>query len=234
MNPHFRPLALCLTLAIAQTAMAAPVYEQKPIAGSNVGYTWTSQFNSASSGWQTHDNFTLGADASISRVTWRGVYLAAGGTDGAPNTSNWTIEFRTDDGGTPGALAFSKTFDSGAVYRSNVAGGGYFGANPVEVYDFDLALGSAFAADAGTQYWFSVRSNADAFLPLFGWTMGDPWTGAETSYQTSFSNGSATGNYADRAGNRAFALYDVPEPQALGLAGLALLAAFGRRRQRAV
>lgn len=235
MTPRIPRLALLLLASFSIHAVAAPVYEQAPVAGPNVGAVWTSHFNSSNSGWQAQDDFSLGANAAISRVTWRGIYLTNQAPccgNGAPNTNSWTVEFRQDDGGTPGALAFSKTFADSAVHRSN-ATDGVFAGNSVDVYDFDLALGSAFAAEAGTNYWFSVRSNADGFSPFFGWTMAGPYEAGDVTFQNSYANGVVTGTFAERGGDRAFALYDVPEPTALALAGVGLLAAGSRRKRSA-
>ncbi len=225
-----------LAFALPVAALAAPVYEQAPVAGLNVGYTWASQFDANQSGAQTYDSFSLSQAANIGRVTWRGIYLTGNPqgqccVNGASNSDSWTVEIYSDVAGKPGALAYSQTVAAAQVDREAVAGGGFWGGEHVEVYDFDLQLGSMFGALAGTQYWFSVRSNAQSNDPHFSWSMAGPWDAAATSFQRGYTNGQLSWAGAERPGDRAFALYAVPEPQALGLAGLALVAAFARRRR---
>jgi len=234
----FRLPALALAAALPFASLAAPVYEQAPVAGLNVGYTWASQFDANQSGTQSYDNFNLSEAASIGRVTWRGIYLTGNAqgqccANAIPNSDSWTVEFYADQAGQPGTLAYSQTVTAAQVNRAAVAGGGFWGAEAVDVYDFDLQLTSFFSALSGTQYWFSVRSNAQSNDPHFSWSMAGPWDDGDSSFQRGYTNGQLSWAGAERPGERAFALYAVPEPQALGLAGLALLAAFARRRRTA-
>ena len=235
MKSRITPLALLLAASLSFSATAAPVYEQAPVAGSNVGYTWASQFNGSQSGAQTYDDFSLGQAAQINRVTWRGVYLTGNAqgqccVNGAANSDSWTVEFYTDAGGTPGALAYGHSVAAAQVHRQ--VGSGFWGGEAVDVFDFDLLLGSQFNAAAGTQYWFSVRSDAASSDPHFSWSMAGPYNTGDTSFQRGYTNGNLSWAGTTRPGDRAFALHEVPEPTGLALAGVGLLAAFMRPKRR--
>lgn len=226
------PFATAASVAlstIAPAALAAPVVEQLPV-GPNVGITWISQQGADTV--RVLDDFQLAQGADIGRVTWRGAYLGPNATNGVVNTQQWIISFWSDaSGGQP--ASYSVTLDASAVQRTSVAGGGFFGSTPVDVYDFDVTLPSAFNASAGATYWFSVMSKSDDPVPsVFGWTMaqGD-WQQNKSVQQYIDTADNFVGAWA-KEGDRAFALHAVPEPGTWALAGVALLGLAASRRRR--
>lgn len=237
-----RPLLLTLLLGASAAAHAGLLYSQAPIEP-NVGYAWTSQHRLNDGGWLTHDDFTLAGNASVQRVTWRGIYLtndAAGqAMDGSPNTDSWTVKFSADSAGAPGSALHTTTVAAGQVTRSESPDVGYFGSLPVKVYDFSLDLADDFDALGGTPYWMSVESTVGtgAWLPAFVWTMG-AGDAASRAYQERLAADHSVAYAGERAGNRAFALYgdearELPEPASLGLALMAVTAlGVARRRAR--
>lgn len=212
-------------------AHAAPVYEQAPAVQPSTG--WTSHQGVGQGGFQTFDDFSLGSDTAIQRVTWRGTYLTAdnNGLHGAsPNTDSWTVEFWSGNAAGPSTRLFSQSYAAADVQRS-AAGSSPFAGSQIDLFDFAIDLGTDFDADANVQYWFSVRSNAASFSPFFSWTNSDA---AGDTYQTlNDAQGNTVADFV-RGGSRAFALYNnVPEPASLALVMAALLAApaFGARRR---
>ena len=222
--------ALAGFLLVAVQAVNADVVYQQPsvwTAGSNVGVAWTSQINSAGSGFRTYDNFQLGSAATVVHASWRGTYLNGDLTGGAPNTSTWSIGFYGDSAGAPGALLSNNTLTSAQV-TSQSLGAGFFGANPVTVFQFDADL-TNFNASAGTQYWFSPESQATNFAPFFTWIQGTG--GDNASFQEHLSSGSVDVTYV-RSTDRAFTLYSTPEPSAVSLLVGVVLATIPALRRR--
>ena len=191
---------LALTGACAQ---AAPVFEQVSTA---VSTSWTSQLGVGQGAYQTFDDFKLGHDAAINKVTWQGTYFSAdaGGLHGAaPNTNTWTIEFWSGDAGGPKQQLYSQDYNASNALRSN-RGPVTLNNLTFDLYDFELDLTQAFDVMAGQTYWFSVMSKSTSFSPFFSWTSSDS---PGNSWQRMFDgNGQVLSSNA-RSGNRAFDEY---------------------------
>lgn len=214
-------------------AHAAPVFEQASSGAFNTA--WTSHLGIGQGGYQAFDDFKLGQDAAINKVTWKGTYFTTNAGElqgGAPNTDSWTVEFWSGDASGPAAPVFSRSYAAADAHRTSSGRSG-FGSNGFDVYDFELELGTEFDADAGVQYWFSVRSDSNSgFSPFFSWLSAD----SPGSTVQKFFDGRGTPLLTTvRGGDRAFALYAVPEPGSLALVmGALLLAPAAARRRRAI
>jgi hypothetical protein len=180
------------------------------------GFAYASQ-NDTSGGYgnyaTVYDNFMLGGDGTVTGVGWTGEYF--NGTQ-AP-IAGFTIQFYSDNAGTPGASVYS-TYITGTANETDLGSfGGY------EVFSYSGALATAFSAAVNNQYWLSVVPDL-GFPPQWGWSTGTGGDGI------SYQNGNLLG--ADLA----FSLSgtETPEPLSLGLMGLGLagiaLGKFKRRR----
>ena len=112
------------------------------------------------------EDFTLADSASITRITWEGIYFgAASDFPGADN--NFHVTFYEDNGaGNVGAIV--DDFPSVTVTKALSARPPVFGTNPVYTYSADLP--SAVAVDGGQRYWLSVNGDpSGAGGPVFGW-----------------------------------------------------------------
>lgn len=226
------PGSLCLLLPIlaAPAAMAAEVVYEQPAGSAG---TWASDVRPSGAGFQTFDNFSLTQAASIGAVTWRGGNLDLGGNGPVPlDTTSFRLSFWTDAAGAPGAALFSVDVafaDVTANFQGQETATG--AALPLDVYEFEADLGGAFAAAAGTTYWFSVLSMSPTSDPTFVWRSGTGGNG--TSYQVALSSGGVVADTFVRGGDRAFSLVEVPEPETalllLGMTGMGILLARRRR-----
>ncbi len=221
-------LALPLVMAAAQPASATPVYSQPGTQACSPS-CWTSHYG-AGSGFRAFDNFSLSSGATITSVSWQGIYIpqSSGETAPSPDTTSWTIGFFSNGSNFPATQLYSTTLAAASVTTTQI-GSGFFGSVPVNLYSFTAALPGGFAAAAGTTYWFSPLSNAPSFDPFFSWS---PSILAYDNLTTQTDTGGGT--YI-RPDDRAFTLSSaVPEPAgwALMLAGFGVIGGLARTRRR--
>lgn len=209
----YRTAALLIAGVLASGAFTAPaladvVYDQPGTSAACAGACWTSSAG-ATGGFQTYDDFTLTGDAGITGATWRGFIKPSTGGPVDPAVTTWNVSFSADSAGTPGTILYSHDFAAANV-TATLLGVGDFGG-PVNVYEFSVALPTAFAASAGTTYWFSPFAMQPDFFPFFSWSPAANTSGS------SFQVLRPTGTTFVRPGDRAFSLSAVPEPQTWAL-----------------
>lgn len=219
-------LTVPVLLAGAGTASAATVYDQPGTTACDPS-CWTSHYG-AGSGFRAYDDFTLASAATITSVSWQGIYIPTPPTATAPgpDTTTWDIGFFSDSGDFPGVQLASAALPAASVTTTFLSSG-TFGSQPVNLYSFTATLPTGFTAAAGTKYWFSPVSLAPSFDPFFSWS---PSTAIYDNLTAQTDTGGGT--YL-RSNDRAFALTaTVPEPTSWGLmiAGFALTGATLRRR----
>ena len=225
-------LAVPFLLAAADAAVAGTVYSQPGTTACDPS-CWTSHYG-AGSGFRAYDNFTLGTAATVTSVTWQGIYIPtpAQPTAPGPDTTTWTIGFFADNSDFPGASLLSVSLPAASVTTTFVSAG-FFGSQPVNLYSFTATLPSTFAAAAGTEYWFSPLSQAPSFNPFFSWS---PSTAV---YDGLTAQTDTSGNSYLRSDDRAFSLdaaSGTPEPAAWALmvGGFGLVGAAARRRRSVI
>lgn len=230
-------LAACLSVAAAGVS-ATVIYGTTAIGES----PRTSDYGTASgSGWRTFDNFTFGSNASIERVSWRGLWFADLTPAPAPTpvVDTWEVAFYASTGGIPGAALWTQNISAASVaqtFRGNgVLSLGQNTNYNASYYDYVLDLPAIFNIAADTEYWISVTAVAANFNPAFailGATGGD-----DSSYQQLLGANMSVSQTFVRARDRAFVIEGtVPEPGTLALGGIALAAMAGigvRRRSKA-
>jgi len=154
------------------------LYSQGPI-DSNYSFASQNDTSGGNGSFATeYDNFTLGGDATVTGVSWRGLFFNPyeHGT-----ITGFTLSFWADSGNAPGGLLAS-TFIPGIAGETLVSG---------TMYDYSATVAD-FAASAGTQYWLSIVPDL-GFPPQWGWTVGGG--GDSLSYQKFF--GTLTPNQSD-------------------------------------
>ncbi|MFG0241428.1 MAG: hypothetical protein ACF8R9_01445 [Phycisphaerales bacterium JB054] len=219
-----------MVVSAAAHALDVSIYSQPTTANpDNVGLGWYSQSEPrVRKNYKHADDFTLAADAEVSRVVWWG-QSSKHRHDDLTNFDTFQIEFfeATDVGGDllPGALLAVEVFD---IADTSPTETGRLAPNGAKEYRHEATLTAPFAAVEGRQYFIAVsagmietNSASDAWQwqdadLLNGWSATYSWASSEwTGYQDSDS---------------AFELYAVPAPASVGPLAVWLLA--GRRRLR--
>ncbi len=219
-------LTVPVLLASAGTASAATVYSQPGTTACDPS-CWTSHY-APGNGFRAYDDFVLTTTATITSVSWQGIYIPTPATASAPtpDTTMWQIGFFADNGDFPVA-PLSSTSLAVASVTTTFLSAGTFGSQPVNLYSFAATLPTGFTAAAGIKYWFSPVSIAASFDPFFSWS---PSTAV---YDGLTAQTDLNGNSYDRSNDRAFSLTaGVPEPASwtLLIAGFAMTGLAVRRR----
>jgi hypothetical protein len=229
------PFALALSLACMVGAARANVVYDQPSSGAACDSScWTST-SAQGGGYQTFDNFTLSADATITKVSWTGFfydYLDGAANPVTPPDQIWNVSFYDDDRGTPESQIYS---DDLSIISTIWIANSSFDGNQVSLYRFSATLDTPFYATAGVSYWFSPLSEQSDFNPFFSWSPAAVDVDGVTD-QAQLPDAPYT-----RPNDRAFSLSDdapsgVPEPAAWSLMLLGVAGAGGvlRGDRRAV
>ena len=218
MSKHLlRALLGVAMLAILATIVALPAMADTTIysQATDLNGSYASQNDASGFGnfATAYDNFTLGADATITSVNWVGNYF----NPGLGSVTGFTLNIYSNAGGAPGALLYSTGDVAGNANETSI--GLDNAGNPA----FTYTLGTNFLASAGTEYWMSIESDM-GFPPQWGWETGTGGDGA--AYQCFFGSCGSIPN------DLAFSLA-VPEPSSfLLLAGSLPALALRLRRKR--
>lgn len=160
-----------------------------------------------------YDDFTLVGDATITGLTFAGVYFNPGVVG---VTTSFEVQFYDDNASHPGSSLYSSSIpgNGGEVCDSS--------PNPVCTYSVTVN----FAVLGGTPYWLSIVSDSEV-QPQWAWAGG---TGGDSgAFQVYFGQGTP------QESDRAFSLFtpQVPEPStwAMMLVGFGAAGAALRRRR---
>jgi hypothetical protein len=220
--------------ALAGISQGAVIFQQAPQFPGNFN-AYISQDSNSGGQYQTFDDFRLINPATITSVTFQGLYYQSGVNFPAPNSQSFTFSVFDDTGpsGLPGNNLFFTTLGAPQVSSPGIAS---FLGNSVQILDYTATLNTPFMASANKTYWLSIFSVSSSAHPNWNWTSSQIGNG---SAQFEYS----TGSEYKIPNNRAFSLSTsglggpspVPEPSTLALAfsgGVIGLSALARRRRR--
>jgi V8-like Glu-specific endopeptidase len=142
---------------------------------------------------QIADDFTgpSGFNTNISSIKTWAVYT---GTNEVPQTQNFTVTVYSHDASTnnPGAQVYTRNISNVTPVRTGHAQTGFTPSR--DLFEFNIPLGVAFAAQPGTRYWVSIMGNSVGNL----WS----WQFASNSGERR-SRGSGTGSWGTFTGTMA-------------------------------
>jgi hypothetical protein len=226
-------LAASLSFAILFSgnlpAHAEVVYSQPTTTDAgDVGLGWYSSSEPRPTRNFRHaDNFTLGADTSITSVRWWGLSEGVSHTD-LSNFDSFTIEFWTNrmvpNGNIrPRELILSTTLN---VKETNTTETGRAGASGALEYVHEAALGEAVELLGGEIYWVSISaSSIDPSADVWQWQDSDDFD----TLSSSFDYGQNRWVVLEDT-DSAFELIAVPSPGSVGVLAMGGLLAQRRRR----
>jgi hypothetical protein len=172
--------------------------------------SWGSRINSVNEA-TVYDDFTLEFDATVSQVSWQGLYydpVALGNNPVVPPTVSWEIALWSDRAGFPDAKLHSIPLDADDITLTFVAYTRFLNNTTVPVFNFVSPVFPSFDTLMGTKYWLSVQAdNVDTTIN-FGWMSG---IGGDDQSVQDFNG------LRIRPRDRAFSLHAIPEPPTLAL-----------------
>jgi hypothetical protein len=227
-----------VAIAIATLMILSSVSLQAAVLYSQPGSTLPGQRSAdLSSGRAVFDDFTLAADAQMTRVEWTGGIVSAANPSGvatAPAVS-FFLSLRADDGlgaPDPNALAVLTNF-------TVVPGLALSSSNSQAVFNYGLDLQSAVNLSANTRYWLQITAlftgpSTDNTLH-WDWSFGSGGNGLSYAFQP--GPGANANGYASFQSDMSFSIIGtsgatVPESSGLVLLALGFAAAAGVCRYR--
>ncbi len=170
----------------------------------------TSMKGTVGNGTQTFDDFIASTAATITQVTWQGIYCVENPNQPAPTPTaqSFLVGFYADNNNSPNQNA---PLSTGTYQLARVAetadatpNGTCGSATPtgIGVYNYAVTLDTPFNAAAGVRYWVSVMANVNynftnsATFVYWGWRSGT--ANNNRSIQIA-PNGAVTEYASDRA-----------------------------------
>lgn len=182
----------------AQPADATVLYEQPYIQDAQSGWMPASSGNdnlvsNEPSNFRlltTVDKFSPSVSGTITKVTWRGIYLDwdLSATSGpAPNTNLWSVAIYPDDNGYPDFVGGVAGGVASGNVSSSIVGTMLAGATnvyTVDIYEFVATLSNPGLLALGTDYWIQITSSADYLNPQFLLAPGSGGDGISLLYDS--------------------------------------------------
>jgi V8-like Glu-specific endopeptidase len=159
--------------------------------------------NSNTVGQQIADDFMFsGVNATLSGLKLWGPYAAGTGT--VPVTQNFVVNIHEHSAATngPGTLVYTRNVSNVSPVRTGHTAAEFSGVS--DLYEFNLPLGVAFNAQAGTRYWLSVLGDSSI---TWAWQFQNT-TGERRSRP------SPTGTWSSFSGSMAFEFCGTSSPAA--------------------